>query len=47
MGLVHGIGSYRGLVDVICTADRTMLPDPEHYSACIDRSFAALLAGAG
>jgi diacylglycerol O-acyltransferase / wax synthase len=46
MGLVHGIGSYVDEVQVIFTACRAMMPDPQAYSACIDESVEALLAAA-
>ena len=46
MGLVHGIGSYLDLMDVIFTADRDMLPDPSVYAACIDDAVATLVEAA-
>jgi WS/DGAT/MGAT family acyltransferase len=44
MGLVHGIGSYLDDINIIFTACREQLPDPDVYAACIDRSMAELLS---
>ena len=39
MGLVNGVGSYNGNVNVCFTADREMMPDPEFYEDCLQASF--------
>jgi WS/DGAT/MGAT family acyltransferase len=42
MGLINIVSSYEGQFVLCFTADRAMMPDPEHYAACIDESFEAL-----
>lgn len=50
-GLFHAVFSYNGVISVMFTACRQMLPDPEFYSECIDASYRevrdAALAGKG
>ena len=46
IGLFHGIGSYGGYMNICFSSDRVMMPDPEFYEQCIDRSVAELLKGA-
>jgi diacylglycerol O-acyltransferase len=46
MGLVNGVGSYNGNVNVCFTADRDMMPDPEFYEGCLQASFDELLHAA-
>jgi diacylglycerol O-acyltransferase / wax synthase len=47
MGLVHGIGSYMTEVQVIFTACREMMPDPQTCARCIDDSQRSLRPAAG
>ncbi|MET0147431.1 MAG: wax ester/triacylglycerol synthase family O-acyltransferase [Ilumatobacteraceae bacterium] len=47
MGLIHGIGSYGGIVPVCFTSDREMLPDPRFYERCIAEAFDELAIAAG
>ncbi len=38
-GLFHAVFSYNGVISLMFTACREMLPDPERYAACIDASW--------
>ncbi|WP_405234903.1 WS/DGAT/MGAT family O-acyltransferase [Lentisalinibacter orientalis] len=50
-GLFHAVFSYNGVISVMFTACRQMLPDPEFYAECIDASYRevrdAALSGEG
>ncbi len=46
LGLGHVVQSYCDEATISFTACRKLLPDPEFYVACIERSFAALLTAA-
>jgi len=41
-GLFHAVFSYNGVISVMFTACRQMLPDPEFYAQCIDASYREL-----
>lgn len=43
VGLVHGVNSYNGKLNVSVTACREMMPDPEFYVDCLKQSFQDLL----
>jgi len=38
-GLFHAVFSYNGVISIMFTACRQMLPDPEFYAECIDASY--------
>jgi len=42
MGLFNTINSYNGIVNIAFVSDRGMMPDPEFYTECIEKSFAEL-----
>jgi len=42
MGLFNTINSYNGIVAIAFVSDRSMMPDPEFYTKCINRSLAEL-----
>ncbi len=44
MGLINIVGSYTDQFVLSFTADREMMPDPAHYTECINASFQALHA---
>ncbi|MCU1504461.1 MAG: wax ester/triacylglycerol synthase family O-acyltransferase [Ilumatobacteraceae bacterium] len=44
MGLINVVGSYEGQFVLSFTADREIMPDPEHYADCITGSFEELAA---
>jgi diacylglycerol O-acyltransferase len=44
VGLMHPITSYCGELAIAVTADRAMVPDPEHYAWCLQQSFDDLAA---
>ncbi|MBU7579083.1 MAG: wax ester/triacylglycerol synthase family O-acyltransferase [Porphyrobacter sp.] len=44
LGLGHVVQSYCDEATIAFTADRELLPDPDFYVACIEESFAQLLA---
>jgi WS/DGAT/MGAT family acyltransferase len=46
LGLIHTVGSYVGQFTFSFTADREMMPDPDHYVACLSESLDELLAAA-
>jgi diacylglycerol O-acyltransferase len=41
-GLFHAVFSYNGVISIMFTACRRMLPDPEFYAECIDASYREL-----
>jgi WS/DGAT/MGAT family acyltransferase len=41
-GVFHAVFSYNGVISVMFTACRQMLPDPEFYAECIDASWREL-----
>ncbi len=46
IGLFFGVSSYRGTLFIAPTADRRMMPDPEFFERCLDRSMAEHVAAA-
>ncbi|WP_234026833.1 wax ester/triacylglycerol synthase family O-acyltransferase [Erythrobacter sp. HKB08] len=46
MGLAHVVQSYTKEATISFTADREMMPDPEFYVECIEKSFEELKAAA-
>jgi WS/DGAT/MGAT family acyltransferase len=42
MGLIHPVFSYCGALTISVTSCREMLPDPEFYAECLERSFEEL-----
>ena len=46
VGLFFGVSSYRGTLFIAPTADRRMLPDPQFFERCLDRSMAEHVAAA-
>jgi diacylglycerol O-acyltransferase len=40
IGLFFGVSSYRGTLFIAPTADRRMMPDPQFFERCLDRSVA-------
>jgi diacylglycerol O-acyltransferase / wax synthase len=46
MGLIFPVVSYCGAITISATACREMLPDPEFFAACIQRSYDELQAAA-
>lgn len=46
LGLAHVVQSYRDEATISFIADREVMADPKFYTACIERSFAELLAAA-
>ena len=47
VGLMHPVTSYCGELVVAVTADRSMVPDPERYAACLQSSFDELARATG
>mgnify|MGYP006291440693 FL=1 len=41
-GLFHAVFSYNGVISIMFTACRQMLPDPEFYAECIDAAWREL-----
>ena len=46
IGLFFGVSSYRGTLFIAPTADRRMMPDPQFFERCLDRSMAEHVAAA-
>ena len=46
VGLMHIVTTYEGTLSYSFTSDRTMMPDPQFYADCIQRSFDELLTAA-
>ncbi|MCU1602238.1 MAG: acyltransferase [Frankiales bacterium] len=44
IGIIHLVGTYAGTYMTSVTAAREMMPDPDRYGACMEASFAELLA---
>ena len=42
MGLIMPISSYCGQLVIAFTSCTRMIPDPEHFAACLDTAFEAL-----
>jgi diacylglycerol O-acyltransferase / wax synthase len=42
MGLMISVGSYAGEIYASFTVDRDMMPDPDTFTACLEKSFAEL-----
>ena len=46
MNLFHIVASYHGTISIGVTADRSALPDPGHYAACMQSAFDEMLGAA-